>query len=122
MKAAIEAGADVNELDHEPDPRRNHGRPLNFAVEYTISDFKYLKENLPVIELLLQHGADPRLPGMIHTPSPLEEMRRMASVDDRHVKEWAEVKPFFQKAFAVMREAAEKLDGIRPSPVKMGHC
>ncbi|KAL1962646.1 hypothetical protein VTN77DRAFT_9280 [Rasamsonia byssochlamydoides] len=110
MKGAIEAGADVNELDHEPDARRNLGRPLDFAVNNGLADFKYLKENLPIIELLLQHGADPRLPGLLDTPSPLEYVRGMARYDEWRNPQFAHMKPFFRKAFIMMKEAAEKLD------------
>jgi hypothetical protein len=34
MKAAIKAGGDVNELDHEPDARRNIDRPLDFPESF----------------------------------------------------------------------------------------
>jgi hypothetical protein len=73
MRAAIAAGANVNELDQETYPCRNNGRPLHFALYSTINNFRHLKENLLVIKLLLESGADPRLPGVGYTGSRLEE-------------------------------------------------
>lgn len=114
-RAAIAAGADVNELDQEVDPRRNNGRPLHFALSSTINNFKYLKENLPVIKLLLESGADPRLQGMRYTASALEEaMNELRGV--HHNKcfqpEFAEVKPFYQEAYKLLKQAADELDGM----------
>ena len=120
MTAAIALGADVNELDKEPDPRRNYGRPLHFASDASRIEFKYLKEHLPVIELLLEKGADPRLPGMMYTDSALEELKfslKGALRNERFQPEWKEITPFLREAYMVMKEAADSLDGmfVRPS-------
>lgn len=71
-RAAIAAGADVNELDHDPDPRKSCGRPLDMAVKEDDCNWADLKRNIPVIQLLLMHGADPRLEGVLGAPSPLD--------------------------------------------------
>jgi hypothetical protein len=120
MKVAISLGANVNELDKEPDPRRNYGRPLHFASDASRINFKYLKEHLPLIELLLEEGADPRLPGMMYTDSALEEVKfslKGALRNERFQPEWKEVIPFLREAYMVMKEAADRLDGmfVRPS-------
>ena len=115
MRAAIAAGADVNELDKAPDPRRNYGRPLHFASDASHVEFKYLKENLPVIKLLLEAGADPRLPGMMYTDSALEELKfflKGALRDERFQPEWKEVIPFLREAYMLMKEVADRLDGM----------
>jgi hypothetical protein len=75
MRAAISAGGDVNDLDKKPDPRRNYGRPLHFVSDASRIKFKYLKENLSLIKLLLSSGAGPRLLGMMYTDSALEELK-----------------------------------------------
>ncbi|KAJ5761995.1 uncharacterized protein N7511_005377 [Penicillium nucicola] len=114
MKAALNAGADPNEMDHERDQRRSLGRPLHCAM----SDWgnpDYIKENVPAVKLLLQHGADPRLPGPEVRPvsaglqSPLEHARRLA------MGEWSGVRELFEcgyyaEVYQVMKEAADDLD------------
>lgn len=114
IRAAIAAGANVNELDWEVAPRRNNGRSLHLALSSTINNFKYLKENLPVLKLLLESGADPRLPGIGNTGSPLEEaMNELRTIyrNERFQPEWLEVKPFFQAAYKLLKQAAGELDG-----------
>jgi hypothetical protein len=115
MSVTIASGADVNELDKEPDPRRNYGRPLHFASDASRIEFKYLKENLPLIKLLLEAGADPRLPGMMYTDSALEELKcslKGALRDERFQPEWKEVIPFLREAYVAMKEVADSLDGM----------
>ena len=61
-RAAISNGEDVNALDTLPHVGHNEGRPLNACLRQThMPGAKSIVENLPVIELLLEHGADPRL-------------------------------------------------------------
>jgi hypothetical protein len=115
MRVAIVLGADVNELDKEPDPRRNYGRPLHFASDASRIQFKYLKEHLPLIELLLEKGADPRQPGMMYTDSALEEVKfslKGALRNECFQPEWKEVIPFLREAYKVMKEAADRLDAV----------
>lgn len=112
MKRAIEAGDDVNQLDPINDKRVCFGRPLNFAVEYSRANFDYLKDNIPVIKLLLEHGADPRLPGLYREKSALEAMREVSQTKISTTQpEWNKLVPFFQEAFQLMEEAAKRLDG-----------
>ncbi|KAJ5925407.1 hypothetical protein N7454_008046 [Penicillium verhagenii] len=114
MKAALSAGADPNEMDHERDRRRSLGRPLHCAIG-DWAEPEYMKENIPVIKLLLRHGADPRLPGPEVKPaafglqSPLEYARRLA------MREWNGVDELFEcgyytEAYRIMKEAADNLD------------
>ncbi|KAH8810779.1 hypothetical protein F5884DRAFT_830742 [Xylogone sp. PMI_703] len=112
MKQAIKAGDDVNQLDPVGDPHASYGRPLNFAVEYTRANLDYLKDNIPVIKLLLKHGADPRLAGPLGTRSALEEMREMAQwgVDEKDPQYWSELVPFFREAYGLMERRARRLD------------
>ncbi|CAI7581251.1 unnamed protein product [Penicillium glandicola] len=114
MKAALSAGADPNEMDHERDPRRSLGRPLHCAVgDWGNPD--HMKENIPAIKLLLEHGADPRLPGPEVKPaalglqSPLEHARRLAMGEWRGVDELLEC-GYYAEAYRVMKEAADDLD------------
>lgn len=62
MRAAIAAGADVHQLDQEPIVGYNEGRPLDACLNVShMAKGARLVDNIPAIELLLQHGADPRL-------------------------------------------------------------
>ncbi|KAJ5647703.1 hypothetical protein N7490_004075 [Penicillium lividum] len=92
MKAALLAGAGSNEMDREPDNRRSYGRPLHCVV-HSKGPADFLKENIPLIRLLLEHGADPRLPGPYTLPvfcslgSPLHHVIQKATIPDQCFKE-----------------------------------
>ena len=59
-RAAIAKGEDVNAPDTLPHVGFNEGRPLDACLRQThMPGDKCVVENLPVIELLLEHGADP---------------------------------------------------------------
>ena len=59
-RAAIAKGEDVNAPDTLPHVGFNEGRPLDACLQQThMPGDKRVVENLPVIELLLEHGADP---------------------------------------------------------------
>jgi hypothetical protein len=111
MKAALSAGADPNEMDHERDPRRSLGRPLHCAIR-DWGNPNYIKENIPAIKLLLEHGADPRLSGSEVKPAslglqlPLECARRLAMGEWRGMDELL-VCGYYAEAYRVMKEAAE---------------
>ncbi|KAJ5629394.1 hypothetical protein N7528_003051 [Penicillium herquei] len=109
MKAAIAAGGDVNELDHAPDPRRSCGRPLDMAVKEDDCNWADLKRNIPVIQLLLAHGADPRLEGVLGAPSPLDYARHRAT--DYPPPEPEEMQLFYKTVYMLLRDAAKRLDG-----------
>ena len=108
MKTALASGADPNELDHQPRAERNQGRPLHMAIEYTMGDLSRLHENLPVVELLLQHGADPRLPGMWGRPAPMEDLKLVLEFDDGTLRV---ARPFFRDALELMERKAGELEG-----------
>ncbi|TGO09630.1 hypothetical protein BTUL_0159g00160 [Botrytis tulipae] len=82
MRAAHESGADPNALDKAPRPGRSMGRPLHYATDVTHFDFMPRYENLPIVELLLEFGADPRMEGMGETrESPLEDVERIVKTN-----------------------------------------
>ncbi|KAJ5760227.1 hypothetical protein N7520_007383 [Penicillium odoratum] len=113
MKAALLAGANPNEMDHEPDDRRSYGRPLHCVVGDGPADF--LKDNIPLIRLLLEHGADPRLPGPYVVPvscslgTPLHNVMQMATIPGHGFEELFEC-GFYQEAYRIMKQAADDLD------------
>lgn len=112
IKKAIEAGDDINQLDPISDKQICFGRPLNFAVEYSRANFNYLKDNIPMIKLLLEHGADPRLPGLYGERSALQEMREMSQAEISLVNpEQNKLVPFLKEAYKLIDKAAKKLNG-----------
>ena len=116
MKAALAAGANPNELDHELRPEKNSGRPLHLAIDYLNSTLSHLCENLPVVELLLEHGADPRLKGMqFFTKSPLEKLRQIVRYNNPDV---GKAMDFFRQALDIMEARGRELDGLFPSSGK----
>ncbi|KAJ5547104.1 hypothetical protein N7494_004689 [Penicillium frequentans] len=123
METALSAGADPNEMDHERDPRRSLGRPLHCAMG-DWGNPVHVKENIPAIKLLLEHGADPRLPGPEVKPaslglqSPLEYARRLAMREWRGDDELLDC-GYYAEAYRVMKEAADDLDR-RDAPTKGG--
>jgi hypothetical protein len=113
---ALASGEDPNELGGWKDP--GTGRPLHYAIDDSAQhDHAQLKQNLPIIELLLEAGADPRLPclGPVRW-SPIEELeaRFEAYNGDGH-SEWPpeilELQPFYAAALRAMKKAASALDG-----------
>jgi hypothetical protein len=114
MKAAIDSGADPNELDHPTKngkrrPELSIGRPLHYAID-TRFDHSRRHENLPVVELLLQHGADPRLEGMEFTKSPIDEIKSDLENPDSKLLSQKNV-AFFREAMEIMQKKANELDG-----------
>ncbi|KAJ5613907.1 hypothetical protein N7528_007561 [Penicillium herquei] len=115
ITAALLAGADPNEMDHEPDHRRSYGRPLHCVV-HSNGPSDFLKDNIPVIELLIEHGADPRLPGPKVLPvysglgSPLHHAKLLATFPNHGFEELFEC-GFYQEAYRIMKQAADNLDG-----------
>lgn len=72
VRTAIENGADVNAPDTEPRLGWKEGRPLDACLRSThMPGKKDIRDNLPVIELLVEHGADPRLYSRSAGLSPL---------------------------------------------------
>lgn len=134
MRAALDnsPGADPNMIDREPEAARNRGRPLHCAIAAgrTLSrnqgddmpTWAATRGNLPVVELLLEHGADPRLGGQDAAAarpglgpqrllSPIEEAEvNMAYPTGNLDEDFEEVKAFYTQALALMKTAAERLD------------
>lgn len=102
MRAAIEAGADVNQLDQEPIVGYNEGRPLDVCVKHNYTS------NLGAIELLLQHGADPRLHARPTLMSPLRRVAFYAEYE--HSSE--EQRVFCKRVLALFEEAIARLEEV----------
>ncbi|KAJ4418866.1 hypothetical protein N0V82_005313 [Gnomoniopsis sp. IMI 355080] len=117
MTAALDAGADPNELDHELNVHRGLGRPLHCCLGGYMAwgPPKVIRLNLPLIELLLARGADPRLPGPRY-PSPLE-MARQEAEDNDNPDEGEKILQdcgFYAEAYKLLKAAADSLDGESP--------
>ena len=99
MRAAIEAGADVHQMDQEPIVGHNLGRPLDACLKGPVVD------NIPAIELLLQHGADPRLGAR---PTLFAPVRRARYYAENHPEE--EARTIWKRVLALFDEAILKLE------------
>lgn len=125
IRAALDDGADPNMIDRESSPPDHSGRPLHCAIaagrtlsrNQGVVPWAATRGNLPVIELLLERGADPRLEGMAPRPgpqwllSPIEEAGvNMAYPTGNPGEDFEEVKAFYTQAVVLMKAAAEKLD------------
>lgn len=116
LRQALEAGEDPNELGgwrHYPGIQR----PLHYAIDDSIRhDPRQLKQNLPIVELLLRYGADPRLPDLNTTwRSPIEELERWFQYHDEDHDNWPpedlELIPFYSTALCMMKDKVAELDG-----------
>lgn len=124
MTAALDARADPNELDHELRVRDCLGRPLHCCVGglNAWGPAHIVRLNLPLIELLLSRGADPRLPGpgqRPRLPSALEMVR--LEVEENTSPEDGEKElqdcGFYAEALKMLKSAADSLDGESPAPL-----
>lgn len=114
MKAAILAGSDVNELDHSHGGY-HAGRPLHWVMDPGKIDIKIMKDHLPLVKLLLENGADPRLRGRKQNSwpgTPIDEARAILSYDLVAEPHWEVAFPFYKEALALMEQAVERLNGI----------
>ena len=116
IREAIASGEDPNELGGWKNP--GVGRPLHYALDDSAQhDYTQLKQNLPVIELLLEAGADPRLPSLKPgRQSPIEELEawfREYNKGDhsRWAPEDLELQPFYEALLQAMKKAAFAFDG-----------
>ncbi|KAF7861777.1 hypothetical protein EAF04_007660 [Stromatinia cepivora] len=106
---ALKSGADPNEVDHAPRAERSMGRPLHYATDTTHFYFMRRHENLPIVELLLKYGADPRIPGMGGLgASPMDDLRWVLETDSRNFDE--RDMQFLKAALLAMEEKARELD------------
>jgi hypothetical protein len=108
-RAAIANGEDVNAPDTLPHVGFNEGRPLDACLRQThMPGKKCICENLPVIELLLEHGADPRLysksVGLAAIPMLLA---RHYSVDEAETEEH---RAFWKHLLRLFEEAIVRID------------
>lgn len=115
LLAALEDGADPNEQESEPIVQLRSGRPLDLCLDESKADFgeESILNNIPVIQMLLDYGADPRLdpiPQLKGKPpcplQPVEEARRRAGVTKGPVKE------FYKEAYVILKKAADRLDTL----------
>lgn len=110
VEAALRTGdVDPNELDHDLNKMRRRGRALAFFVD---ADLHYevnggvdgMVTNLPAIEVMLRHGADPRLGAPFLGPKSALRCVR--------VGQGQECAPgFYEAAWRMLDEAAEALEG-----------
>jgi len=114
MRAALSDGFSPNELDKRP---RGVGRPLDCTIEDGWpADFAHLKQNLPIVHLLLEAGADPRLPSRDPSGrSPIDSLEAWFTQyeirGDEFGPEHLGLKPFFEKALEAMKKVADELNG-----------
>lgn len=110
MRAALKSGADPNALDKAPRPERSMGPPLHYPTDTLHFDFMPRHENLPIVELSLEYGADPRMEGMVGSrESPLEDVERI--VKTNYPKLGERDMEFFKAALMGMEEKARELEG-----------
>jgi hypothetical protein len=120
MREAIASGHDVNAHDDEPVLGYNEGRPLDACFNNVhMAHGARVQDNLPVVELLLEHGADPRLkarsqlhPPIYHAHYYLEQAKsRFKSEEDEKKRgDWEEGLVFWGKVDAMFEEAVKRLN------------
>lgn len=121
MRAALDDGAEPNMIDLESVPPEHAGRPLHCAITAgrtlgrNTVPWAATRWNLPVIELLLERGADPRLEGMAPRPGPqwLLSVIEEANVNVACCNPWEdfeEIKAFYTQALVMLKAAGERLD------------
>lgn len=110
MRAAIEAGADVHQLDQEPIVGYNEGRPLDACINTShFSGEAWLEDNIPAIELLLQHGADPRLGARPTLFAPVRIARYYAenAASEETKATWKRILELFNEAILKLNKEQE---------------
>lgn len=107
VRTALENGDDVNQLDTDPHLGLNAGRPLDACLRASLMPGrKSIIENLPVIQLLLEHGADPRLYSRSAKFPPLA----LATSYSERDSEAEEEKAFWKYLLKLFKEAIVRLD------------
>ncbi|KAJ8113727.1 hypothetical protein OPT61_g4208 [Boeremia exigua] len=113
IQEALASGEDPNELGGYTNP--GVGRPLHYATDDSVQhDRVQMPQNLPVVKLLLESGADPRLPDL-HGQTPIEGLEMWLRAYHKDVQstwqpEMLELKSFFEAALETMKKAALALD------------
>lgn len=108
IREAIAAGADVNGLDDSDPACHREGRPLDACLRVThMANGATFYSNDDVIELLLEHGADPRLRDTKTVfLSPLKVAEFNAGKESHSEK----AKAFYARVLQMFREAIAKLE------------
>lgn len=126
MREALEGGSDPNEMDGSTDPKQKRGRPLNMCLDAgkALEDTSRLNDNAPVLQLLLEWGADPRLYGVPenpHMPGYLKRPVDGVKSSLEHIRQYegmhyarCEVK-YYEDAYKLMKEASDPLNGQKDS-------
>lgn len=120
VEAALRAGADPNELDHDMGKMRNHGRVLAFFVNWdlhykTNGNLDGMVNNLTSIEILLHYGADPRLDAPFIGPQ--SALLHLQSARDNNV-----APDFYKAAGRMLEKAAMDLDSESLSIEEQAHA
>ncbi|KAF1970342.1 hypothetical protein BU23DRAFT_649875 [Bimuria novae-zelandiae CBS 107.79] len=116
MRIAIKNGDRVNDVDCHPHIGNNEGRPLDACLNLShMSKGIDVTENLPIIELLLQHGADPRLKSRSMSSTPHSTARFYAeqapALTEKAAKFWNRVVELFHELIKIFeRQEAESMD------------
>lgn len=111
-RAAITNGEDVNALDTVAHVGYNEGRPLDACLRQAhMPGKRSIIENLPAIELLLDHGADPRLHarsvGVAAIPMILAKRYSVDEEKEEHRACWRNLLGLFEEAI-IRIDANEK--------------
>lgn len=116
VRKALASREDPNELGGWRNP--GEGRPLHYALDDSAQhSWTQLEQNLPIVELLLEAEADPRLPCL--NPgheSPIEELEAwFRAYNEGGQSTWApedlELQPFHAAVLQAMKKVALALDG-----------
>ncbi|KAL1858268.1 hypothetical protein Daus18300_010014 [Diaporthe australafricana] len=110
VEAALRAGADPNELDHDIGGKRNRGRALAFFVNADLhfevnGSLDGLVNNLPAIEVMLRYGADPRLAAPFLFPKSALFYAMSGKVDECAPE-------FYEAAWQMLDRAAMALEDL----------
>lgn len=108
-RAAIANGEDVNAIETLLDVGHNEGCPLNACLRQThMPGNKSVIENLPVIELPLEHGADPRLYSKSARAAAIPiTLARRYSVEENETEEH---RAFWKHLLCLFEEANIRID------------
>lgn len=111
IREVIAAGADVNGLDDSEPACHREGHPLDACLRVThMANGATFYDNVHVIELLLEHGADPRLrdkKNVFFTPL---EVATWNAEKDWEGLQIPQAKPFYERVLAMFKKAIAKLD------------
>lgn len=111
---ALENGMNPNEEESQPMLQLRSGRPLDLCLNDSkaMNSDTSLLNNIPVIQMLLDYGADPRLDpipimkGACGLPlKPIEEVQNLAKFEEP-----GPMKRFYEEAYLVLKKATDRLN------------